>query len=98
MAKILIMNTKLKNFFADVNRENRVKSSAKYFQIYGSALPFINDRLKPKNQASNIADGITKSKLDEDNSMIPALLILKRRSRWAKIKTSVECRRLIEFI
>ena len=43
MAKILIMNTKLKNFFADVNRENRVKSSAKYFQIYGSALPFIND-------------------------------------------------------
>ena len=80
MAKILIMNTKLKKLL-DVQRENRVISSAKYFQIYGSALPFINDRLKPKNQASNIADGITKSKLDENNSMIPALLTLKRRRR-----------------
>ena len=42
MAKILIMNTKLKKLL-DVQRENRVISSAKYFQIYGSALPFINE-------------------------------------------------------
>ena len=97
MAKILIMNTKLKKLL-DVQRENRVISSAKYFQIYGSALPFINDRLKPKNQASNIADGITKSKLDENNSMIPALLTLKRRRRWAKIRTFVGCIRLIESL